>query len=89
MKSALLFAAIGIVLSLSSHAVESLETPLIGAQVFIEPGRTPEQIESWFAMLEKLMPSVIFADHAGRVDGSTMTIHPEETLVIRWELWPR
>jgi beta-galactosidase len=53
MKPYLLFAAIGIALSLSSHAAEPLETPLVGAQVFIEPGQTPEQIEGWFAILEK------------------------------------
>ena len=29
------------------------ETPLIGAQVFIEPGQTPEEIDTWFRILQE------------------------------------
>lgn len=53
MKSFFLSATISAALSLSTHAAEPFEAPLIGAQVFIEPGQTPEQIDGWFAMLEK------------------------------------
>ncbi|MEO8617695.1 MAG: beta-galactosidase trimerization domain-containing protein, partial [Luteolibacter sp.] len=37
-------------------------------------------------MQGRLTPSVIFADHGGRVDGAKVTIHPEETVVICWEI---
>jgi len=30
-----------------------LELPLIGAQVFIEPGQTPEEIDTWFRILKE------------------------------------
>jgi beta-galactosidase len=53
MKSFLLLAITGTTLIFSSSAAERLETPLVGAQVFIEPGQTQKQIESWFALLEK------------------------------------
>jgi len=30
-----------------------LALPLIGAQVFIEPGQTPEEIDTWFRILQE------------------------------------
>lgn len=52
MRSLLLSVAI-----LSAHVspafAEASEPPFVGAQVFIEPGQTPEQIDGWFAQLAK------------------------------------
>jgi len=39
---------------LSSDSTSAmLQLPFIGAQVFIEPGQTPEQIDTWFRVLEE------------------------------------
>lgn len=68
-----LFFVVFTVLCLSSHAAETLQTPLVGAQVFIEPGQTPEQIEGWFAMLEdhdmKLARIRMFENYMRTPDG--------------------
>ncbi|MEO8616803.1 MAG: beta-galactosidase, partial [Luteolibacter sp.] len=53
MKNTLLLAIIGAALTMGAAAAEPLETPFVGAQVFIEPGQTPEQIDGWFALLEQ------------------------------------
>ena len=42
-----------LVLSLSIAKAQEFDTPLIGAQVFIEPGQTAEDIDEFFAVLER------------------------------------
>ena len=32
---------------------QKLDVPVLGAQVFIEPGQTPEEIETWFRILDE------------------------------------
>lgn len=48
--------------------------PAVGAQVFIEPGQTPEQIDSWFSCLEKHRMQYarirLFGSHIQKADGS-------------------
>ena len=34
-------------------SAQKSEYPVIGAQVFIEPGQTPEQIDGWFRILKE------------------------------------
>jgi hypothetical protein len=34
-----------------NSATMNLQTPFIGAQVFIEPGQTKEEIDKWFRVL--------------------------------------
>jgi hypothetical protein len=45
---ALLLVPAGLV---SAASPSSSPRPLLGAQVWIEPGQTPEQIDGWFATL--------------------------------------
>lgn len=61
----------------ASGAVVSAQTtaaPVIGAQVFIEPGQSPEQIDSWFSILESCrMPFArirLFGSHVMKEDGT-------------------
>lgn len=53
---------------------QSRERTRIGAQVFIEPGQTPERIEKWFEQLEKSGMNVcrirLFEGHMKRSDGT-------------------
>jgi len=48
--------------------------PVIGAQVFIEPGQSPEQIESWFRILNETGMTVcrirMFEEYMKKPDGS-------------------
>lgn len=50
------------------------QLPQIGAQVFIEPGQTPEDVEQWFQILEENKMPVcrirMFEAHMRRADGS-------------------
>ena len=61
------------VLSLKVSGQET-GVPALGAQVFVEPGQTPEQIDSWFGCLESSGFSFarirMFGSHMLRQDGS-------------------
>ena len=56
--------SLSIVLSLSFVTTKLLaqitpnEAPFFGAQIFIEPGQTPEQIDNWFQILKENEMSV-------------------------------
>jgi len=45
------------VLAITAHALvgkaqtSTTEVPMIGAEIFIEPGQTPEEIDTWFKRL--------------------------------------
>ena len=40
-------------LLLTGNGVGLSETPMIGAQIWIEPGQTPDQIDGWFRQLSE------------------------------------
>ncbi|MDP4289609.1 MAG: hypothetical protein Q8908_00855, partial [Bacteroidota bacterium] len=50
------------------------ETPLIGAEVFIEPGQTPQEIDTWFKRLKESHMTVtrirMFENYMHKADGS-------------------
>ena len=52
--------------------------------VIIHKGGETAQVA--LQMKEKLTPTILFADHGGSINGASVTIHPEETVVIRWDL---
>lgn len=60
--------------SAATARAQKTEVPAIGAQVFIEPGQTPEQIDSWFSCLESHNMSFarirLFGSHILKEDGS-------------------
>src|SRR6187401_2308992 len=37
----------------SSAQISSTEVPMIGAEIFIEPGQTPEEIDTWFKRMKE------------------------------------
>jgi len=55
-------------------SAQKTAVPAVGAQVFIEPGQTPEQIDSWFAVLESNNMTFarirLFGSHVRKSDGS-------------------
>lgn len=53
MKKIITAVTAALLLMSASAAAQSTGHPSLGAQVFIEPGQSPEQIDSWFATLEK------------------------------------
>lgn len=44
---------VAIMLAVTSGYLHALDRPLLGAQVWIEPGQTPAQIDGWFHTLSK------------------------------------
>lgn len=67
----LIFAAITAVFPLSA---QSSSCPVIGAQIFIEPGQTPQEIDGFFSTMEECGMKVgrirMFGTHMLREDGS-------------------
>ena len=69
------------------------QVPFLGAQVFIELGQTPEEIDTWFRVLKENQFSmcririgkIIYSNKHGKVIGNTVSISPEETLVVEWK----
>ena len=57
-----------------SNVLNAQNEPYIGAQVFIEPGQSPEQIESWFRILHENGMTVcrirMFEEYMKKPDGS-------------------
>ena len=64
----------GLLYSWNSLRSQSNSLPMIGAQVFIEPGQTKEDIDTWFRILDNAGMKVcrirIFETHMHRADGS-------------------
>lgn len=58
----------------SAGLTTTLQLPFIGAQVFIEPGQTPEEIDSWFRVLKENHFTVcrirMFESYMKKPDGS-------------------
>jgi len=58
----------------SGDSTSPLQFPFIGAQVFIEPGQTPEEIDTWFRVLKENHFSVcrirMFESYMKKEDGS-------------------
>jgi beta-galactosidase len=52
----------------------TLKFPFIGAQVFIEPGQTPEEIDTWFRVLKENQFTVcrirMFESYMRKADGT-------------------
>src|SRR6218665_2306665 len=44
--------SLGIVISSEAQLSLKKQTPFVGAEVFIEPGQTPEEIDYWFRVLK-------------------------------------
>ena len=65
-----LFLALSVTPCVQTYAA----APVIGAQVFIEPGQTPEQIDRWFSLLEEngfgYARIRMFGSHLLKDDGS-------------------
>jgi len=40
-------------MDISTQQINHLDLPMIGAQVFIEPGQSPDEIDSWFRILSE------------------------------------
>ena len=57
-----------------AQQILSSDVPFIGAQVFIEPGQTPEQIDRWFTLMEQNMMTVcrirMFQQYMEKADGT-------------------
>ena len=69
-----LFIGLGLIL-FSERPVEAQSSaPVIGAQVFIEPGQRKEDVEKWFSLLEKSHMNVcrirMFETHMRKKDGT-------------------
>lgn len=75
-KLRLSFLLLAIMLGITGRAqrIASVDLPFIGAQVFIEPGQTEEQIDQWFAVMEQCGMTVcrirMFQQYMERADGS-------------------
>lgn len=75
-KLRLSFLLLAIVLGITGRAqrIASVDLPFIGAQVFIEPGQTDEQIDRWFAVMEQCGMTVcrirMFQQYMELPDGS-------------------
>ena len=58
----------------SGDTITPLHFPFVGAQVFIEPGQTPEEIDTWFRLLRDSHFTVcrirMFESYMNRGDGS-------------------
>lgn len=67
------FITVAVLFCLTSSFIISA-APSIGAQVFIEPGQTPEQIDGWFSILEsngfEYARIRMFGAHMQKPDGS-------------------
>ena len=63
-----------IVLAVSSVQAQTNSFPLIGAQVFIEPGQTPQEIDNLFSVMEDCGMKVgrirMFGSHMQKTDGN-------------------
>jgi beta-galactosidase len=72
----LLFSAIWIILSSHTSIGQTMETkvPFIGAEVFIEPGQTPAEIDTWFRTMKEQHFTVcrirMFESYMLKADGS-------------------
>ena len=57
-----------------SSVAQNVKTPAIGAQIFIEPGQTPQEIDRFFAVMEECGMTVgrirMFGTHLCKEDGS-------------------
>src|SRR5664279_2710408 len=64
----------GVVTNLQAGDSSNLKFPFIGAQVFIEPGQTPDEIDTWFRVLKENQFSVcrirMFESYMKKADGS-------------------
>lgn len=59
---------------LQAQPVQKDDVPFIGAQVFIEPGQTPRQIDQWYSLMEHAGMTVcrirMFQQYMERADGT-------------------
>ena len=66
-----LFAAMG---CLQAQPISKNDVPFIGAQVFIEPGQTPHQIDEWYGQMEEAGMTVcrirLFQQYMENADGT-------------------
>ena len=74
-KTICLFICISFISSLSTKAQRNMsDIPVFGAQIFIEPGQTPEDIDTWFRMLKenglKTTRIRMFESYMHKPDGS-------------------
>ena len=64
----------GVVTNLQAGDSSNLKFPFIGAQVFIEPGQTPDEIDTWFRVLKENQFSVcrirMFESYMKKADGT-------------------
>lgn len=51
-KLYMLMTLTAIVIGLKAQPVSRVDVPFIGAQVFIEPGQTAEQVDAWYKEME-------------------------------------
>ena len=53
MKTRFLYGLVFVILAVLSGLTGQAAVPLLGAQVWIEPGQTPAEIDGWFRQLEE------------------------------------
>ncbi|MGN1219843.1 MAG: beta-galactosidase trimerization domain-containing protein [Candidatus Cryptobacteroides sp.] len=74
LKRVLIFILSFVLLPVGKAGSQETEYPLIGAQVFIEPGQTAEDIDGWFRILKSNGMQVarirLFGSHIMMADGS-------------------